>query len=255
MRFVVLMKYVQLASRNPNIENGTKSIDAGVLSRKVNEADYTALEEALKLRENFQGVEVEIVVMTLGDEESEVGLRKCIAMGADRGLRINPLNNLIDDPIAVGRELAAHLKVEIPDLVFCGVQSMDAGHQSTGSILSGILEMPSISAVSKVGWEETGQSLKIQRDFDGGFGEVLRAKLPLVLTIQPGINLPRYPSFKDTIRAKKTEIEVIVAGGLDMPKTRIIGYSPSKASQQVQMLSSNPSEIAKKILELVQQAK
>jgi electron transfer flavoprotein beta subunit len=254
MKFVVLVKYVEIAAQNPEIASDGLSISPSSIQREVNEADYTALEEALKLKEALS-TESEIVVITLGDSESEDGIRKCLAMGADRAVRIDASSISATDPIAVGQELAAQIKVESPDVVFAGSQSKDSGHQSTGAILASLLQIPSVSVVSKTDWIEAGATLRIQRDFEGGFGEVLKVSLPTLLTIQPGINLPRYPSFKDTIRAKKIEIEVKSATYLSNPKSRVIKYSVNKATSQVEMIDSNPAAVANKIMELVREAK
>ena len=255
MKFVVLVKYVEIASQNPVIASDGLSINPSSIQREVNEADYTALEEALKLKDSCTDGETEVVVLTLGDAESEDGMRKCLAMGADRAIRVDSSPHATTDPVSCSQELAEQLKSEAADVIFAGVQSKDSGHQSTGAIIGRILGIPAVSVVSKSEWLVVGKTLKIQRDFEGGFGEVLSASLPVVLTIQPGINLPRYPSFKDTIRAKKIEIEVKNPTRLDNPKSRVIRYSVSKSTSHAQMIDPNPAAIAKKIIELAGEAK
>ena len=149
------------------------------------------------------------MVVSVGDEEAEEGLRACLAKGADRALRIWDDSLAGADPLAVARVLAAAVERESPDLVLCGVQSSDAVHSATGVALGG----PSRAAA-----RGRGQGARLRRRLELGHrraragGRPGRAccecDLPALLTIQTGINEPRYANLRAIKQAKEKPLDV-----------------------------------------------
>src|SRR6202007_558937 len=126
-------------------------VDPDFLDRALNEWDACATEEALRIRERVDGGEV--VVVTVGDAEAEAALRRCLAMGADRAIRVDaePL-----DPISTARALAGVVASESPDLVLTGVQSADSVQGSTGAALAELAGLPRVAVVTRLDWNGTG---------------------------------------------------------------------------------------------------
>src|SRR5919204_3350742 len=121
MRIVVCVKQVAVLGDEVEFLSDGRDVDPDYLDRAVNEWDLYATEEALQLCERVG--EGEVVAVSVGDEEAEAALRRCLAMGASRAIRIDAD---AADPLAVARALAEAVAAEQADLVLCGVQSSDS---------------------------------------------------------------------------------------------------------------------------------
>ena len=130
MKVVVCVKQVAVLDEEFEMLDGGAGVDPDAVEWELNEWDEFSLEVALQLSE-AQG-DGEVVVISIGDEEAEEGLRACLAKGADRALRVWEDSLAGADPLSVARLLAAAVERESPDLVLCGVQSSDAVHGATG---------------------------------------------------------------------------------------------------------------------------
>ena len=106
--------------------------------------------------------EGEVVVVTAGDEDAEEAMRRCLAMGADRGVRIS-IEGIADrDPISIARVLAQVVEKEQPDLVFCGVQSADAVQATTGVALAELLGLPRVAVVRKLDYDHDARKARVE---------------------------------------------------------------------------------------------
>src|SRR4029453_17731438 len=118
MKVVVCVKQVAALGDEVEFTEDERDVDPDFLDYAVNEWDTYATEEALKLTEGSGG---EVVVVSVGPEDVEECMRRCLAMGADRGIRVEAERSL--DPVQIARALAEVVRAENPDLVFTGVQS------------------------------------------------------------------------------------------------------------------------------------
>ena len=134
MKIVVPVKQVAILDEEFELLDDRPGVDPDAIEWDLNEWDNFSVEEALQLREATG--EGEVVVVSVGDEEAEEGLRACLAKGADRGVRIWEDSLEDADPLAVARVLAAAVERESPDLVLCGVQSSDGVYSATGVALA-----------------------------------------------------------------------------------------------------------------------
>src|ERR1700680_4950682 len=121
MKIVVCVKLVKVLGDEVEFTPDGLDVDPDYLEHALNEWDACALEEALRIRERIG--EAEVVAVTAGDKRSEDALRRCLAMGDDRAVRVEASTL---DPMSTARTLAACVAPESPDLVLCGVQSSDA---------------------------------------------------------------------------------------------------------------------------------
>ena len=134
MKIVVCVKQVAVLGDEVEFTADERDVDPDYLDFALNEWDSYATEEALRIREGLGGEGDEVVVVSVGDEKVEDAMRRCLAMGADRAIRIDYARSA--DPITVARLLAPVAERESPDLVFCGVQSSDGVQAATGPALA-----------------------------------------------------------------------------------------------------------------------
>src|SRR2546430_1749001 len=174
----------------------------------ASEADNYALEEALRLKEKHGG---EVVVISMGGEEAARVLRSGLAMGADRAIHLSDPKFKGADEFATAAALAKAVdKDGGVDLVLAGVQSDDLGTGMTGTMIAEFLAWTHATVVVGVEANPEDQSLRARRDLEGGINEPVELGMPAVLTIQFGINQPRYASLKGIMAAKKKEFKAII---------------------------------------------
>lgn len=204
------------------------------------------MEEALRIRERLG--EGEVVAITVGDEEAESALRRCLAMGADRAVRIDaePL-----DPISTARALAPAIAAESPDLVLTGVQSADSVQGSTGTALAELVGLPRVAVVTRLEWDGSGPAT-VDRELEGGLVDVVEVETPALLTIQTGINQPRYANLRAIKQADQQEIAVVAAEPGE-PAYRVRRMFTPPRGEGAQLLDGGPAQVAERILELVQE--
>jgi electron transfer flavoprotein beta subunit len=247
MKLVVCVKLVRVLGDEVEFMSDGLDVDPDYLEAALNEWDACALEEALLIKERLGGAEV--VAVTAGDKRSEEALRRCLAMGADRAVRVE---SDVRDPISTARALAVAVKPESADLVLCGVQSSDSVQGSTGTALSELLGLPRVAVVKKLEWGGAGPATA-HRELEGGLIDVVEVDTPAVLTIQTGINQPRYATLRAIKLAEQQEIAIVAAGGEGRPAYRVRRmFSPPKGAG-AKMLEGGPDEIAKQIAGIVRE--
>ena len=246
MRVVVCVKQVSQLGDEVEFTGDGRDVDPDYLDSALNEWDGFAAEEALQLRERLGG---EVVVVTCGGEESEKALRRTLAMGADRAIRIEGAGR---DPLSVGRALAEVVRAESPDLVLCGVQSSDSVQAATGTVLAELCDLPRVAVVTKVDYDHGARKAVVDRELEGGLVDRVEVDTPAVLTIQTGINQPRYANLRAIKQAEQVEIDVrTTTGGAEAYRVRRMFVPPKGGGAQ--LLQGSPAEIAGQLLELVRE--
>jgi electron transfer flavoprotein beta subunit len=217
------------------------------ISFETNEPDSFALEEALRLKEKHSG---EVVAISMGPERVKQTIKEALAKGADRGIHVADDKFFALDPLASARSLAVAIQKEQFDLVLTGLQSDDHGFGQTGVLLAELLGLPHATIIMSI--EAQGDHLRLKRELEAGWFQWVELPLPAVLTIQSGINKPRYATLKGIMAAKKKEIATIardslgVSGELTQRVERI--YVPQK-SKKTEFITGSPKEIAAKLVE------
>jgi electron transfer flavoprotein beta subunit len=255
VKIVVPVKEVAVLDEEFDLLEDRPGVDPDAIEWDLNEWDNFSVEEALQLRD--AAGDGEVVVVSVGGEEAEEGLRACLAKGADRALRIWDDSLEGADPLAVARVLAAAVERESPDLVFCGVQSSDAVHSATGVALAEHLGLPRVAVVKAL--EHEGGTLTVERELEGGLVELVRLRPPALLTIQTGINEPRYATLRAIKQAKEKPLDVVGLGelGLDAAAveaaagSRVRSMAHPDTGEGAEMLNGSPSEVAARIAEIV----
>jgi electron transfer flavoprotein beta subunit len=247
VKVVVCVKQVATLGDEVEFTEDDRDVDPDFLDYALNEWDTYATEEALRLRE--AAGDGEVVVVSVGSEDLEEAMRRCLAMGADRGIRVGVEERL--DPIQVARALADVVQGESPDLVFCGVQSADSVQAATGAALAELLGLPRVAVVTKI---ELGDGkASVSRELEGGLVDVVEVDTPALLTIQTGINEPRYATLRAIKQAEEKDIEVRQPGDLGEPAYRVRRMFVPPKGEGAEMLNGSPAAVAQRIKEIVEE--
>src|SRR3989338_109931 len=221
MKIIVCLKEVADMEAHFKLSSDGKSVDTSGLVFKMNPFDECSIEEALKIKEKVGG---EVVLLTCGPETAKQTIRKGLAMGADRALHLNdPLFNQ-SDPFVMASALAKCAEKEKGELILTGVQSEDGMNMQTGIMMAEFLGLPHASILVGFGLLEGGKKAKVSPELEGGLLEEIEFVLPAVLSIQTGINIPRYPTLPNIMKAKQKEIKNISAADL--------GFSPDQVGEK-----------------------
>ena len=245
MKIAVLIKQVPGSESPLSIANNNAWLDEEKVSYVMNESDSYALEEALILKEDSQNSE--IVVVSLGPERVKKIIREGLAKGADRGIHINMESNEISDPLSIAKVFVDALKSENFDLILSGLQSDDLGHGQTGIIIGELLNMSTGSLAVSTQLKEN--QISIKQELEAGFFQNVRMSLPASITIQSGLNTPRYPSLKGIMGAKKKEIKTLDINPVDQDSKISKLYLPS-SSNEITMIDGSPDQIVEKLIKV-----
>ena len=244
MKIAVLIKQVPGSDSSLPIQSDESWINEESITYVMNESDNHALEEALQLLEkNGDG---EVVVISLGPDRVQKVIREGLAKGADRGIHIQVDSAGAVDPLVTASFIANAIKEENFDLIFSGLQSDDIGMGQTGIILGEILGMSTASLVMAT--ELSENRIKVKRELEAGFFQWVTMTLPSSVTIQSGLNTPRYPSLKGIMGAKKKEINVLTPGASEPKQSMNKVYVPQSEKQTV-MIDGSVDEIVDKLIE------
>lgn len=217
MKIAVCVRQVPDPESRLRIARGSRWIEEEDQPFVLNPNDEYALEEALRLVESSGG---EVVVLSLGGERAREAIRKALALGAQRALWLSDRAFEGGDATATARALAAAIRSENVDLVLTGSQSSDLGYGATGTLLAAALGWAHAWLVMGVALEGE-RSVRVVREMESGWNEILRLGLPAVLSVQAGINHPRYASLKGIMAAKKKEIRELAPQDLGLAPDRV----------------------------------
>ncbi|MBU2497292.1 MAG: electron transfer flavoprotein subunit beta/FixA family protein [Proteobacteria bacterium] len=254
MDIVVCAKRVPLTQEvDLEINPQKNDVRKETLAYVINEWDNYAIEEAVLIKEKFGG---EVTAVTVGPEDDEEVLRRCLAMGADRAIRVDPRNFPLDC-FVISRILAAVISGLKCDLVLTGVQSDDVNNGAVGIMLAERLGWAHAAVVT--GFEPDGAEATIRVELEGGTDEVSKIKLPALLSIQTGINEPRYVSIMGIRKAAKKELRVINVDELGLPeedllpwtKVEEIFFPPETAGAEI--IEGDPATVAEAILRILKE--
>ncbi|MEM3730969.1 MAG: electron transfer flavoprotein subunit beta/FixA family protein [Candidatus Bathyarchaeia archaeon] len=256
MDIIVCVKHVpETAEAELKIDASGKGIEKTGLVFDINEWDDYALEEAVRIKEKFGGT---VTAITVGPEDADSTLRKCLARGADKAIRLTDPKFEGSDGYAIAKILHSVIKNMHFDLILTGMQAGDDGNAMVGPILAEMLGIPHATMVKKI--ELGAGTAKVNRELEGGMEELLEVKLPALFSVQTGINEPRYVSIMGIRKAMQKEIKVMSLAdtGLTENDVGLAGswlkiekmYIPP-IEKQAEFLKGSPDEISAKIVEIL----
>jgi electron transfer flavoprotein beta subunit len=253
MEILVCVKRVPDTAENEiTIKGDGTDIQRDDLVYSVNEWDNYATEEAIQIRDKVGGT---VTVVTVGDSESEEILRRQMAMGADNGILLSDGAFDGSDARGIASILAAAVKKGKYDLILTGAQA-DDGAAAVGGMLAALLDLPYASLVNKV--EVAGGKLKVGREIEGGNQEMSEIDLPCVLSIQTGINEPRYVGIRGIRKVASVEIPAHNAGALGVSgvgkagaQVKRVDYFTPPMGKGAEILEGSMEEKIDKLIELL----
>ena len=247
MKILVCVKHVRLPHEEVELLEDASDLHPECLSSTLNEWDTFAVEEALRLKESTTG---DAIVVTCGAPESEGSLRKCLAMGVSRAIRIEGARR---DPFSVARALAAVVMAERPDLVLCGAQSSDWAQAATGSALAGLIGWPVVAVVTRIEVQENLETLIVDRELEKKIVDRVEVDLPAVLTVQTGINQPRSATLREIKQAEREPVEVHRFPDEEPPAYQTRRMRIAVRQSRAASLGTGPAEVAHRIAAIVQE--
>ena len=244
MKIAVLIKQVP-GSESPLPLNSNQSwLDENGISYVMNECDNYAIEEALQIKEgNGDG---EVVVISLGPERVQKVIREGLAKGADRAIHVQIDSVALADPLIIASLLTEAIRDEKFDLILSGLQSDDLGMGQTGIIVGELLDMSTASLAMAT--ELSEGKIKVKRELEAAFFQWVSMSLPASITLQSGLNTPRYPSLKGIIGAKKKEINVVTPNVDNIRQSAKKVYVP-QSDKQTTMIEGSVDQIVDKLVE------
>ncbi len=256
MEILVCVKRVPDPAENEiSIGPDGGDIERDDLVYSVNEWDNYAVEEAVRIAERTGG---NVTIVSVDDDEGEEVVRRQMAMGASQGLLLTDEAFEGSDGLGTATILAAAAKNGTYDLILTGAQA-DDGAAQVGGMLAALLDWPYASVVNLVETNSDGP-LRIGREIDGGSQEINEIETPCVLSIQTGINEPRYVGVRGIRKVASIELPVMDAEALGISaetvgtagaKVRRVDYFVPEQRAAAEMIEGSTEEIADRIVDLL----
>jgi electron transfer flavoprotein beta subunit len=252
MKILVCVKQIPDPDAPVRITADGRWIDMDGAAYVMNRFDGFALEEALQIREEIPDTRIDVV--TVGPERAESVLRRSLGTGADHGIHILAETDGYLGPFATATWIAAYARACNYDLILAGVMSGDDMNGQVGPLVAEMLQLPCATSVIFRRMMPEKDRIYVEREMEGGLRDALEIKLPALLTLQSGINRPRYPSLSKMLRANKHAIEVVPSGSLDSLPVHLSVMKttlPQKTRAGL-ILEGTPREKASQLLDILQ---
>jgi len=213
MRILVCIKQVPESENPIRIDEANAWIQSDEIGEfKINRLDEFALEEAVLIKEAFSDTKID--VLSAGPDRATEVIRRGIGMGADTGILISTGSEGYHSSFETAAWIAEYARGKPYDLIFTGAMSEDNMQGQVGPMVAKRLARPCATAVISEKIASDKKTIYVEREIEGGRRDTLELPLPAVLTIQSGINTPRYPSLSNLLRANRQGLERIEAADL-----------------------------------------
>ncbi len=227
------------------IENDSK-FDSNGIQYIINPNDEFGLTKAVKLKESN---DAKVTVLTVGEHNVEATLKKCLAIGADKAVRIDcPAI----DAFSVAKEIEFHCKDTFYDIIICGRESIDYNGGLVPGLLAGFLDYNFVT--NCVSLEVEGDKATFSREISGGT-EISESLLPIVIGSQKGLVEESdliIPNMRGIMMARQKTLDVIKSRGIK-PKAYDLKFNKPEVKSEVKLIK--PNELDKLIDLLENEAK
>jgi len=218
----------------------------------VSPYDELAIEEALQLKSKMP--DSTVTVVSAGPERTNEAIRTALAMGCDRGIRVD-LPESADNSWTAKALAGALKKEEKVDIIFSGKEAIDDGSSQVSQLLGEYLSFPVATVVLDVEYGET--SIKCKREIEGGAFEMMEVELPAIVAAQKGLNEPRYASLPNIMKAKKKEIAVVALADTGSSETdqkiKVTKLELPPPKQVGKKLEGSVEEMAQELVRILHQ--
>ncbi|KAG0004466.1 hypothetical protein BGZ80_003159 [Entomortierella chlamydospora] len=211
LRILVACKRVVDYAVKIRVNAAGSAVETANVKHSMNPFDEIGTEQAIQIKEALAKNKgnADVVVVSCGPAKAQETLRTALAMGADRAIHVESDEEL--QPLAVAKLLKAVVEKEKPDIVILGKQAIDDDSNQTGQMLAGLLNWPQATFASKV--ELAEKAMTVTREIDGGV-ETIKTPLPAILTTDLRLNVPRYASLPNIMKAKKKPLAKLTVAEL-----------------------------------------
>lgn len=249
MKIAVLVKQVPGSETALPILENQKWIDEEQVSFVMNPPDNFAIEEALLIKERTG--DGEVVIVSMGPARVQKVIREGLAKGADRGIHLEEDGQIQTDPLSISKSISSILMDENFDLVLTGLQSDDTGMGQTGVLIGEMLGMSTGTLAMETDVQDS--AIRVKRELESGWFQWVKLPLPASISIQSGLNTPRYPSLRGIMGAKKKEIKVVSPSEhqTDAISQSIDKVFVSQTSKQTEMIEGNADSAVTRIIEIL----
>ena len=190
----------------------------------------------------------EVVIVSMGPQRVQKVIREGLSKGADRGIHIETESLKEIDPLYTSKVLAETLSGESFDLILSGLQSDDSGMGQTGVLLGELLNMSTATLAIETDIDQN--KIRVKRELESGWFQWVELKSPSSISIQSGINQPRYPSLKGIMSAKKKEIKVVSAPLIETKQNVSEIFVPKK-SKETEFIETDIDSTVERIIEIL----
>ena len=246
MKIAVLVKQVIGSESALEISQDQKWIDNSNATFVMNPPDNYAIEEAMLIKEKVGAGEV--VIVSMGPQRVQKVIREGLSKGADRGIHIEIESLKEIDPLYTSKVLAETLRDENFDLILSGLQSDDSGMGQTGVLFGELLNMSTATLAIETDIDQN--KIRVKRELESGWFQWVELEFPASVSIQSGINQPRYPSLKGIMGAKKKEIKVIPAPQVEKRQSISEIFVPKK-SKETEFIETDIDSTVERIIEIL----
>ena len=252
------MKLLVCIKQVPDMESRFKPDSAGTwysdsdLAWRMNEYDEFAVEQAVRLRERL-GDGAELTVLSIGPDRVVECIKKALAMGCDRGVHVHDTTVHEKDPWQVASTIAAYAREQGFDLIFTGMQSQDRGSAQVGVIVAELLKYACATTLVDFAFDDGVITAK--RELEGGIKGVVQLPLPALVTCQLGLNVPRYPTLPNIMKAKKKEIARIPVSDLlsEEALVRTASFHPPAKKGSGIVLEGDVGDLVDKVIGILRE--
>ncbi len=246
MKVLVPVKRVIDYNVKVRVKTDGSGVDLAHVKMSMNPFDEIAVEEAIRLKE--AGKADETVAVSIGVKQSQETLRTALAMGADRAILVEAVEDVHTDiePLAVAKILNAIVEEERPGLILCGKQSIDNDMNATGQMLAALANWSQATFASKIDIE--GDHALVTREVDGGL-QTIRVRMPTVITVDLRLNEPRYASLPNIMKAKRKPLDVKTPAdyGVDVAPRLEVLRTDEPESRKAGVILGSVDELVEKL--------
>lgn len=250
MNVLTCIKRVPATGANIFLTEDQQQIETRNLGFTISPHEECAVEEAVRLVEQFGGSSV---VLTLGPEAAAEQLRDAMALGIDRAILLET-DGSEWGPQATANAIVAAIRDQRDqghdfDILLFGNEAADSSNYQVGVRVAHALDLPCVTGVKGLSFQD--EQVLARREASSGW-DIFALELPAVITVKEGINLPRYPSLPGRLKAKKKPIDRLdpTPGEDGLKKIRL--KKPAEEASKVEILGQGP-EAAKEIVSLLQE--
>ena len=192
--------------------------------------------------------EGEVVLVSQGPTRVQKVIREGLAKGADRGIHIEESGQIETDPLSIAKSIVAAIKDENFDLILSGLQSDDTGMGQTGVLVGQMLSMS--TATLAIETDINKEKIRVKRELESGWFQWVTLGAPASVSIQSGINQPRYPSLKGIMGAKKKELKVVQSQNSEKKQSMDKVFVP-QTSKETEIIDTDLNSTVDRIVEIL----